>query len=299
MLSRFVKSSAATVTSDRAGVLDRLAGFDPVQAAALAGVRHSVDGAIEPVLTAFYEAVARDPKLEVILRGSPGPRALAAAQKGHWAHLLRGEVDEELRRRCKRIGAAHVRAGLGPEAYVASYAWLTEAFLGEMLGRDGKTFAQVTALLRAVFIDMSLALSAFLDVNEDDTRQREAQALAETVEKEMRHINRAVQSQADELGRVVKEMAEAIGHVGDGVGLVERSTDASGSAIASVASATEEMLASSREVGRQAENASALVQRAVKRTDDASETIERLLAETVRVSKAVELIDGKIGRAHV
>ena len=291
MLSRLRKTSSERVASAYS-LSDRLTGFEADQSAALPDVRSTVEARIDPIMAEFYRAVAADAHLGKILGGSKGWQHLAGAQKEHWRHLLAGKVDDALRERGKRIGAAHVRVGLGPNAYISSYSWLTEAFVAEILASQPKLIAPVTALLRAVFMDMSLALSAFLDINESASRQQEAKGLAETVEKEMRHINRAVKGQADELARVVADMAAAIGHVSDGVQLVERSTDSSSSAISSVASATEEMLASSQEVGRQAENTSALVQQAVKRTDEASRSIERLSAETARVAKAVELIDG-------
>ena len=285
-------SSARKPVSRVSSITGRLDGFDPEQAAALPQVKATVEASIDAIMGDFYRSVAADEKLAPILGGSKGASHLAGAQKEHWRHLLSGEVGDGLRERGKRIGAAHVRVGLGPDAYISSYSWLTEAFLGEILAKHPKLVAPVSALIRAVFMDMSLALSAFLDINEGASRQNEAKALAETVEKEMQHINRAVRGQADELAKVVSEMAAAISDVTNGVALVERGTDASGNAISSVASATEEMLASSREVGRQAENTSGLVQKAVARTDEASRAIERLTTETMRVAKAVELIDG-------
>ena len=291
MLSRLRKASVERTASNFT-LSERLSGFEADQLAALSQVRATIEARIDPIMEEFYGAVTSDERLGKILSGSRGWQHLAGAQKEHWRHLLSGSVDNALHERGKRIGAAHVRVGLGPGAYISSYSWLTEAFVAELLAGNPKLIPPVTALLRAVFMDMSLALSAFLDINEGASRQAEAKALAETVEKEMRHINRAVKGQADELARVVADMAAAIGHVSDGVGLVEKSTDSSSAAISSVASATEEMLASSREVGRQAENTSALVQQAVKRTDEASRSIERLSAETARVAKAVELIDG-------
>jgi methyl-accepting chemotaxis protein len=281
-----------TVRASESGISDRMRGFDPAQQAALPRVAAEVDTHIDAILTRFYETVATDPALSVILAGSPGAAHLAKAQKGHWKNLLSGRIDDDLRARGKRIGAAHVRVGLGPEAYIASYEWLTEAFLEVLLARRPELVAPVTALIRAVFVDMAFALSAFLDINESQSRHQEAQALAETVEKEMQHINRAVKQRAGELAEVVEELRSAIGNVTSGVELVERGADASGGAVASVASATEEMLASSREVGRQAESTTDFVSQAVARADEAGRLIERLSQETARVSKAVELIEG-------
>ncbi len=251
-----------------------------------------VESRIDGILDRFYEVVAVDPVTAPILAQSSGTTPLKEAQKRHWGRLLGGVVDEDLRERGKRIGAAHVRVGLGPNAYIASYGHLTEAFLTELLVKHPKAVAPVTALVRAVFMDMAFALSAFLDINENASRQNEAKALAETVEKEMRHVNRAVRTQAEELAQVVSEMSRAMGEVSNGIALIERGTEATGGAISAVASATDAMLASSHEVGRRANNTSDLVQAAVQQADEAGRSIERLTSETARVSAAVDLIDG-------
>jgi len=280
------------VVNSTTGISDRMRSFDPAQISALSQVRATVDANIDEILKRFYESAAADPSLGAILSGSQGWRTLAEAQKGHWRSLLSGKIDDDLRARGKRIGAAHVRVGLGPEAYIASYEWLTEAFLEKLLAKRPELVAPVTALVRAVFVDMAFALSAFLDINEGQSRQQEAQLLAETVEKEMNHINRAVRQRAGELAGVVEELRSAIANVTSGVELVERGAESSSGAVASVASATEEMLASSREVGRQAENTTAIVAQAVSRADEAGRLIERLSQETAKVAKAVELIQG-------
>lgn len=280
------------VVGSTTGIADRMRTFDPPQIAALPDVRGVVDRNIDEILKRFYESAIADPSLGAILSGSSGWRNLAEAQKGHWRSLLSGKIDDDLRQRGKRIGAAHVRVGLGPEAYIASYEWLTEAFLEKLLAKRPELVAPVTALIRAVFVDMAFALSAFLDINEGQSRQQEALALAETVEKEMNHIKRAVKQRATELAGVVEELRSAIADVTSGVELVERGAESSSGAVASVASATEEMLASSREVGRQAENTTTIVTQAVTRADEAGRLIERLSQETARVSKAVELIEG-------
>ncbi|MDK9696874.1 MAG: methyl-accepting chemotaxis protein [Siculibacillus sp.] len=285
-------SARAVSKPSSTGISERTRSFDEAQSAALPDVADVVDRNMDEILKRFYESVSTDPELGKILAGSSGWRHLADAQKLHWRRLLSGRIDDDLRERGKRIGAAHVRVGLGPEAYIASYEWLTEAFLEKLLAKRPELVAPVTALVRAIFADMAFALSAFLDINEGQSRQHEAQLLAETIEKEMHHINREVKSQAIELASVVDELRSAIGSVTSGVELVERGAESSSSAVASVASATEEMLASSREVGRQAKSTTEIVAQAVARAEEAGRQIERLSNETARVSKAVELIEG-------
>ena len=91
------------------GISDRMRFFDAEQLAALPEVAKKVDADIDGILERFYRVVADDPALSPILAGSAGWKHLAAAQKGHWKNPLSGRIDDALRERGKRIGAAHVR----------------------------------------------------------------------------------------------------------------------------------------------------------------------------------------------
>lgn len=273
-------------------VTSRLEAFEPEQIAALSDVRGMLDNRLDSVLNDFYNAVAADPKTAVILSGSRGVDALKSAQKAHWQALFSGTIDATLRERGRRIGDAHVRVGLKPYEYIASYSYMTEAFLDELLAKHPRLAAPVTAVVRAAFIDMALALSAYQDISSSADRQREAEALAETVEREMRHVNTAVSAKAHELAEAVTRMSAAIANVTEGVGLVRRGSDATSRSITTMNAASETMLTTSQEVGQSAENTSAVVQQTVELADQASASIQRLAEETARVSDAVRLIEG-------
>jgi len=273
-------------------VTARLDAFEPRQQAALPGIRDMLDGCLNQVLDDFYAAVALDPKTSGVLEGARGVDMLKSAQKKHWQALFSGTVDDVLRERGRRIGDAHVRVGLKPYEYIASYSYLTEAFLDELLAKHPKLAASVTAVVRAAFIDMALALSSYQDIVSASDRQGEALALAETVEREMRHVNAAVTAKAHELGDAVSRMSTAIASVTEGVGLVRRGSEAATRSITAMNAASETMLTTSQEVGNSAENTSQVVQQTVQLADEAAASIRRLGEETARVSDAVQLIEG-------
>ena len=273
-------------------IADQLGSHPVHQHAALADVRKLVEAGLDDVLDTFYAAVARDPDLSHILPKDSGVDRLKESQKVHWRHLLSGQVDEELRRRGARIGAAHVRCGLQPKHYIASYSFLAEHFLEAVIGRGDRRAARAQALMRAVFIDMELALSAYSTGTEAALREREAAALAGSIEAEMRLANQTIQSEAERLSETVAEMRRAIEAVAGGNAVVDRIAAATSQGIQQVASASEEMVASSCEVGRQASDTSGLVREAVGKAADASRIISRLKDSSDRISEVVRLIDG-------
>ena len=175
----------------RQPVASRLEGFDAAQIAALPEARRVLDGGMDAVLDDFYQALDADPAARAMLAQSPGADRLREAQKRHWRALLSGAVDDTLRERSRCVGEAHARAGLKPYDYIAGYSYLVEGFLNAILARQPKLAAQATAVARAAFIDMALALSSGSDASGASGasgRRDEARVLAETVEKEMRHL---------------------------------------------------------------------------------------------------------------
>jgi methyl-accepting chemotaxis protein len=149
-----------------------------------------------------------------------------------------------------------------------------------------------TALARAVFADMELALSAFLNVTDDDAHRRETEAFADSVEQEMKRANQVAAAEAAGLTKVVAEMNRAIDAVRQGVGMVESGSAATRGGIETVATAIAEMQAVSREVGRQADDASVLAHAAVSKATEASDCMGRLTEAAARITDVVNLIQG-------
>lgn len=249
-----------------------------------------IDPHIERELDEFYEKLMADPKLSEILAKGPGVESLKKAQAAHWRILLQGEATEELRERGRRIGAAHVRAGLTPTYYIHSYRHFFQAFTRILLGRRDEDVPNMIGLSEAIFTDMDLALSAYGEISEKDARQQNALSMVLSVEEEVSRANEAGKKQADELTAIISELARSIDALREGVDLVERGSNASRSGIQSVAAAVEEMHASSREVGRQAEDTSRMATTAVQKAEEAGRRMQRLTQSASRVAEIVKLI---------
>ncbi|MCB1481262.1 MAG: PilZ domain-containing protein [Rhodobiaceae bacterium] len=285
-----LKNSAAEITKT-ISITERFSGYDAPQLAVLGKVRDKIASAIGPILDRFYESVACDQVVGEILEQGPGVETLKTAQRDHWEALFAGQISDDIRKRGKRIGDAHVRVGLMPGEYVASYSFLVEALVEQFMSDRKTTTTEITTLLRALFIDMAVALSAFQDISADATRKTEARMLADTVSQEMDHIKREVSKQAEELTIVVDTMSQAMSDLTSGVSLVEAGTASVAEGIDRVSSRSEDILTSSVEVGRNAASTAERVQQALVRTEEAQESISMLLQETDRIRTTVELIE--------
>ncbi len=257
---------------------------------ALGRVAQLIEPHIAPVLQAFYEKLQTDPNMQEILARSPGAESLKKAQADHWRILLQGEMTEELKERGRRIGAAHVRVGLNTTYYIQSYLYFFEAFTAIVLGRRGQDAENIAALGRAIFTDMELAISAYTEISQNDSIKRNSQAMVQSVEEEVTVANRMAKVQADDLRGIIGELSRSVEELQKGVDLVERGSVASRGGIQSVAAAVEEMHASSREVGQQADETSRMANSAVQKADEAGRRMQRLTQSASQVAAIVKLI---------
>jgi methyl-accepting chemotaxis protein len=261
-----------------------------VDASARGRIAEIVGPHIAPVLQAFYESLQADPEMQKLMARSPGVERLKAAQTRHWRVLLQGEMSEELRESGRRIGAAHVRAGLTPTYYIKSYLYFFEAFARILLGRRGRDADNLVALARIVFTDMELAISAYAEIAETGSLRRSSRAMVQSVEEEVRIANRTALTQAGEMTEIIAELSRSVDDLRKGVELVERGSNSSRVGIQSVAAAVEEMQASSREVGNQADETSRMAGSAVQKADEAGRRMQRLTQSASQVAAIVKLI---------
>lgn len=283
--------SLRNATRDATDIADQLVGLGPQQLAALAKISGKLTSNFDDILSRFYVSVERDPDLRKVLASSTGSAKLKNAQKTHWSVVLSGRFDDEFRARSHRIGAAHVKAGLVPKRYIASYAFLLEEFLHCALGPGSTAATIASALTRCALIDMAESLSAYTEITDSDSRRREMDLMADAIQEEMAHASNSMSTHSDALNRVVDNMAQAIEGVSEGASIVDSGSQETSVSMSSVASAVEELLASSHEVGRQARDTSQLVGAALGRTNEAAELIKRLAATSSEVHKIVELIN--------
>ncbi|MBT9289148.1 methyl-accepting chemotaxis protein [Prosthecodimorpha staleyi] len=265
--------------------------FSEAARADLETARRLLEGQFRPVLDRLYDSIQLTPEMAAMVPDAATRERLVAAQIAHWGTLLAGRADEALREKARRIGLAHVRAGLEPHHYVAAYSLMARGFVDALIGRH-KAAGPVNAFLQCVFLDIGLALSAYGQRSETLTREREAEALVGAIESEMQQANQSIASQATALTNVVRDLRQAVNAVAQANEGVLRSSGITTDGAQSVASATEELVASSREVGRQADGTAGLAGDAVRKAGEAARIVQDLKSASDRIGEVVKLIDG-------
>jgi methyl-accepting chemotaxis protein len=179
---------------------------------AVKSLKPLIEKELPQALDSFYARVKQFPETSRFFRDDAHILAAKNAQLKHWSKISTGEFSEEYASSVRVIGETHARIGLDARWYIGGYALITEqlihaavsnlwpkgAFGGKSKKADEAAQA-IGALVKAIFLDMDLAISAYLDSAERARRELET-----TRNIAIRHKTEAITA----LSRAVSELAE-------------------------------------------------------------------------------------------
>jgi methyl-accepting chemotaxis protein len=169
--------------------------FDHRSRSALQAAKPALDEAIPGALDSFYEQLRGFAETRALIKDGRGEGA-QARQVAHWRRMLSGDQGADYLEAVERIGQSNARAGLEPRWSIGGYALVLDKLIHAVLGKaspnglfgrgpfgggkaaDAGSAEQVSALAKAVFLDMDLAVSAYFSVllEERDRLEAERQA---------------------------------------------------------------------------------------------------------------------------
>ncbi|MBY0431266.1 MAG: chemotaxis protein, partial [Rhodospirillales bacterium] len=166
---------------------------------------------IDSVLEAFYRHVGANAQMARIFTTSASQAHARAMQRQHWMdNVFSGEFNERYFEQVVKIGKAHERIGLEPRWYLAGYCFTLNrlvALATQTYRKKPERLAQiVSAINKAVFLDMDLAISVYIDA----TRETAARILnehASVFEKDIQGMVNIVASAATELESTSQSMS--------------------------------------------------------------------------------------------
>jgi len=189
------------------GALDELAVLQPM-----------VDKHLPAALAAFYERLADVPEMASFFSGKPQMDRAMAKQVLHWQAIAGGRFDGEYLESSKRIGERHAKIGLEPRWYLGGYALILEQLLTAVIAETlaaptpaqprrlfGKTppaadaaglARKLSALVKAVLIDMDLAVTVYFDRLTEAAAERDRLA-SERIRRAVSLTGATLQSLAD------------------------------------------------------------------------------------------------------
>ncbi len=153
---------------DEAQRAERLGFFElgPDDAAALKACRPLAEASVDRIVSDFYAHLLRFPELEQLLQAEPGRIArLQGLQRAYFLSLSEGRFDPDYFESRLRVGDAHQRIGLRPTWYIGAFALylrLALRALVEATGDGARVLPTVEALIKAIFLDMSLAMDTYI-----------------------------------------------------------------------------------------------------------------------------------------
>ena len=256
-----------------------------------------IEAEIEPLLRGFYAHLFEFSNLAELIGDQANVTRLINAQTEHWRTLFRGQFDEAFMDRVVRIGQAHQRIGLEPRWYFGGYLYVLErllALIEKAHRRDSRRKRQATnALLRALFLDMDLATSAYqqaeLEVRNRRTRKMEEliASFDGTVQQVMAAVGGALNRLESASGSVTT-MADETSTRSRNV--VSASDQVNGS-IQTVASAAEELSASIDEISQRLSQSSQVATKSAETAEQAGANVETLNRNAEQIGQVVMLIN--------
>ena len=144
-------------------------------------------------LDRFYEKVRANPETKRFFSSENHMQSAKNAQIGHWESIVNGRFDEQYADRVNRIGSVHADIGLAPRWYIGGYGVLTDQLIhgvveefwpkGGMFSKakhgPDEVAAMLSALIRAIYLDMDLSISIYIDKAEEAKKKAQEEALAE------------------------------------------------------------------------------------------------------------------------
>jgi methyl-accepting chemotaxis protein len=270
-------------------------GLDADSRAALGEAWRIVEPQLPAILDGLYRHFAATPSLAPLVAAA-GIDRLKAAQSDHWRVLATGRFDEAYMRRVHRIGLAHRRIGLEPRWYLGAYTYVLERVLALLAGnggggrrREAERRRLMNAVIRAVTLDMDLAVSAYLwAMGETHSRIGD---LAQDFERNAKTVANGVADAAGRMEVTARGMAAAAEEGDRQVGAVSAAAEQVSANIQTAAAAAEELAASIVEIGRQVSASTQITAGAKGEADRTNAIVDTLAGAVGRIGQVVKLIN--------
>ena len=321
---------------------ERLAFMDLDQDArgALRSVGPVIDREIGAALSGFYAKVRATPETRAFFGDAKQMDQASARQQGHWRNIAKAEFGDDYGQAVKTVGQVHARIGLEPRWYIGGYALVADHLMRAVVkdqwpkgmfakGDGGATAgAAVSALMKAVMLDMDIAISTYLEAIEaerqalEEQRRRDAasqaaivSALGEALARVARgdltaRVNGEVasdfQALQSDFNNALRMLEEAMGQVAgategirlgaDEIGLaaddLSRRTEQQAASLEQTAAALDQITATVKTTASGAKQASAVI--AAAKTD--AERSGAVVSDAVAAMGQIETSSREIGK---
>jgi len=192
--------------------------LDEAALADLRALQPVVERHLPEALSAFYDRLSDVPEMAAFFSGRPQMDQASGKQVGHWGAIAAGRFDAGYIASSRRVGERHAKIGLEPRWYMGGYGLILEHLLTGVLAAElapsqekpkglfGKAkpaevdaaalSRKLSALVKAVLLDMDLAVTVYFDRLTADAAERDRKA-AERIHRAVTLTGEALKSLAD------------------------------------------------------------------------------------------------------
>lgn len=218
------------------------------------------------VLDDFYNMIDGWPNLRALFQSEKMKTGARNAQITHWQGIVTGNFDHEYQESVTRIGHTHNRIGLEPRWYIGGYAALIagmiEVLAKEYLhkGKFGKgnkdQFEKtVSAFIKAALLDMDMAISTYFDAGKDEFENL-LKGMTDNFDQNVAVFIKELSTATDDLKSTASTL-QGLANSGQSKAYdLGKAAAISAENVSTVASASEEMSASIKEINQQISKAS-------------------------------------------
>lgn len=254
--------------------------FSETDSAALGEAAPLIARMLPAVLDTFYADMRNYPNLVAMFGGVESMDRARKMQLEHWQRITEAKFDDSYVQSITRIGNRHNIIGLEPRWYIGGYSLIVTGLLEKIIKEKlkspifamhrEKVSACITSIVRAMLIDMDLAISTYLDAARNDRRNTMARLSSE--------FNTDVHQIATDL---------------------LSSSDVSSTNVQAVAAATEELAASIREISNQVTHTAASAAETSKIVEHTSQQVARLNDAVNKIGEVADMIRGIAERTNL
>ncbi len=267
-----------------------------------------IESSLPPILDRMYAHMMAVPDLKRLFASSEMVTGARKRQAQHWQRLFSGRFDADYVASVRRIAVTHARIGLDLSFYLGTYLMALEELQALVVAAHAhgistsKTRAKLTrdlaALDRAVFIDLTLVVSGYLEQKDQEFVDR-LDDLSSQFGSVISSFIGDVETSARDLSADAARMLTAATDATNEAGGLSMGSEQSSANIQSVASAAEEISASIHEISRQTQQAAENTAAAVSTVDRAEQIVESLNVTAGQIGDVVGLIQNIAGQTNL
>jgi len=210
-----------------------LIGMTTKDVAVLRYVQPYIEAHIDRIVDAFYGALQKESHLLSIIQTHSTIERLKQTLAVHVKEMFSGTIDEAFIEKRRRVAQAHVRIGLEPKWYIASFQHLLEEILAVMLEQFPHP-SDVIVIMKTVSKMLNVEQQLVLEQYE-----RENEALRMQMEALKQQMKEQVKLSLQQLSRVSEEVSASVASLNaQAAGISKAAQEASAVALASAEKST-------------------------------------------------------------